>query len=95
MRVDLKGRSFGRMGVWAVVGQIFFMSMCKLMCPNLKADEERVLIRLSSTHIRLLVNKKIVELSCVGLDFDLHGRSEFYKKPLSLGWYVWCNDFGQ
>lgn len=31
-------------------------------------------------------DKKIVEIGCVGLDFDFHGRSQFYKSPpLSLG----------
>ncbi|CAO2647800.1 Nn.00g087220.m01.CDS01 [Neocucurbitaria sp. VM-36] len=27
-------------------------------------------------------DKKIVEMGCMGLDFDFHGRSQFYKAPL-------------
>lgn len=26
-------------------------------------------------------NKKVVEMGCVGLDFDFEGRSQFYKTP--------------
>jgi hypothetical protein len=27
-------------------------------------------------------NEKIVEMACVGLDFEFEGRSQFYKRPL-------------
>ena len=27
-------------------------------------------------------NQKVVEIGCVGLDFDFEGRSQFYKRPL-------------
>lgn len=27
-------------------------------------------------------NRKVVEMGCVGLDFDFEGRSQFYKTPL-------------
>lgn len=28
-------------------------------------------------------NKKVVEMGCIGLDFDFEGRSQFYKAPLA------------
>jgi hypothetical protein len=27
-------------------------------------------------------NKKMVEMACLGLDFDIQGRGQFYKEPL-------------